>query len=167
MIDCVTIPQERMKEYKKLKDRLKELAEVELEVDKAGDGNDIVINDEDSLKVMRIKEVVKAFGRGFEIEESLNLLDEDFKLEIINIPDFCGKSRDRLITMRGRLIGRKGKTKAIIERLLNVKISVYGKTASILGKWDDVQNAREAVEMILTGCKHGTVYRFLEERKSL
>jgi len=160
MIDFVRIPERKskfLKENKKFIEQLEKFAEVKIKLNE-----EISIDAEDSLKLMRVKEVIKAFGRGFEFDVALNLLDESYRLEIIEIKNFSGKSRDRLIVLKGRVIGRGGKTKNLIEKYTNAKIAIYGKTISILGKWDEVMRAKEAIEMILSGSKHTTVYKFLE-----
>lgn len=161
MIDSVAIPEQRMKilkENKHLVKKLKDLADVKIRL-----GENVEIECEDSIQLMRVKTVVKAFGRGFDFEDALYLLDDAYELYIIDIKDFAGKSSKRLNELRGRVIGRKGKSKNIIEKMADVKISIYGKTISIIGKWDNVQYTNQAVRMLLEGRKHGSVYRFLEE----
>jgi len=162
MIDFIKIPEERLKIFKtkKYKNQLEKMTDSKIEVNE-----EISIESENSLMSMRIKEVVKAFGRGFDFDIALNLLDEEYYLETINIQDFCGKSKDRIMVMRGRLIGSEGKTKGLIEKYTNVKIAIYGKTISIIGKWDEVQKAEQAIEGILYGRKHSTIYRSLMESR--
>ena len=43
-------------------------------------------------------------------------------------------------------------------------ISVFGKTVAIIGRPDGIERARKAVEMLLEGANHSTVYRFLDSR---
>jgi len=163
MKDFVAIPEQRMKilrSDKKLVEKLEELADVKI---KLGEDGDVEIECDDSLLLMRVKSVVKAFGRGFDFEDALYLLDEAYELCIIDVKDFAGKSSKRLNELRGRVIGREGKAKNIIEKLAGVKLSIYGKTISIIGKWDGVECGRQAVRMLLEGRKHGNVYKFLEE----
>jgi ribosomal RNA assembly protein len=112
-----------------------------------------------------VKEVIKAFGRGFDFETSLNLLDEDYFLDILDVKPFTGKSRNRQIILKGRVIGSKGKTKSIIEKYSDAKIVIYGKSVSIVGKAKNVRLAREAIEMLLNGADHSSVYRFLEKER--
>lgn len=160
MIDFVAIPQLRLKALKKAKGRLEELTQL-----KIGFNDEVSIEGDDSLTIFRMKEVVKAFGRGFDLDTAINMLDDEWKLELIEIQDFFGKSRDRLITLKGRVIGKGGKTKMMIENLADVKLSVYGKTVGIVGQWDRVAIAKEAVEMLLSGSMHSTIYRFLERHR--
>jgi len=163
MMDFIAIPEERMrvlKRNKKLVEKLEKLSGIKVKLNE-----EIRIEGEDPITLMRTKLVIKAFGRGFDLDVALNLLDESYYLEIIQIKDFSGKSRSRLVTLRGRVIGTGGKTKRIIERYANVKISIYGKTISIIGKWENVKIAKEAIEMLLSGSLHSTVYRFLEKHR--
>ncbi|MDI6798729.1 MAG: KH domain-containing protein [Candidatus Aenigmarchaeota archaeon] len=162
MIDHIAIPEERMKilrKNKKFIEQLKSLSEVDVEL------NDEIYIEGEPLKVLRVKEVLKAFGRGFDFDSALNLLDEDYYLEVIDVRDFAKKSRSRIVTLKGRVIGTKGKTKRLIEKYAEVKLSVYGKTISIIGKWDRVMVARQAIDKLLLGSLHSTVYRFLEKYK--
>lgn len=163
MIDFVTIPEDRIKLLKDNSSlynrKLRNFFDVKISTN-----DEVEIDGEDSFEVMRTKEVVKAFGRGFEFEDALDLVDEDYILEIINISDFSGKSRNRKLELKGRVIGADGKSKKIIEKHSGAKIVVYGKTVSIIGKWENVNLAKQAVEMLLSGSKHSTVFRFLEER---
>lgn len=163
MIDFVRIPEEKLKILKKDKkfiDQLKKLSEVKIKLN-----DEVSIESEDSLKILRVKLVIQAFGRGFDFDTALNLLDEDFYLECINIKEFTGKSRTRLTTLKGRVIGTKGKTKKLIEKFSETKIAIYGKTISIIGRWEGLRVAKQAIEMLLQGSLHPTVYRFLERSK--
>jgi len=92
-------------------------------------------------------------------------LDEEYYLEIIDIKDFSGKSKNRMKVLKGRVIGSEGKAKKMIERYTDTKISIYGKTISIIGKWDKIIIAKKAVEMLLSGSLHSSVYKFLEKQK--
>jgi ribosomal RNA assembly protein len=163
MIDFVKIPEERIKLLKKEKKFLEELQKFtnsKIEINE-----EVRIETEDPLMLLRIKEVIKAIGRGFLPKDAIDLLDENYYLLIINVKDYAGKSRNRLITLKGRVIGTSGKTKKLIESLTNTKLAIYGKTISIIGTWENVEKAREAVEMLLEGKMHKTVYKFLEKIK--
>jgi len=158
MIDYLSVPEERMKLLKndtKWEDKLRQLSDIKVKL-----SEDIEFEGEDPLAVMRIKLVFQAFGRGFDFDDALNLLDEEFSLEIIDLSAYS-KSRDRLMTLKGRIIGTEGRSKNIIEKKTETKIAIYGKTVAIIGRFQDVAKAREAIELILSGKKHGTVFRFL------
>ncbi|MEM5829310.1 MAG: KH domain-containing protein [Candidatus Aenigmatarchaeota archaeon] len=158
MIDFVKIPEERLKIFRNYVDKLEKLLGCKIKINE-----EISIEAENSLLLMRIKEVVNAFGRGFDLDVALNLLDEEYCLETINLQQILGKSRKRMIVVKGRVIGREGKAKKLIEKYTNVKIAIYGKTVSMIGKWDEVQKARRAIESLIQGRKHSTVFKALIE----
>jgi ribosomal RNA assembly protein len=160
MIDFIAIPEERMKLLKrdeKWKEQLRKFSDAKVELN-----DEVSIESEDPFQVLRLKEVFKAFGRGFDFNTALNMLDEEYFLEIIEVKEFSGKSRKRQLVLKGRVIGTKGKMKKMIEKYCDVKIAIYGKTISILGRWNNLRKAKKAIEMILSGAMHTTVYRFLE-----
>ncbi|MEM7825574.1 MAG: hypothetical protein QW412_01795, partial [Candidatus Aenigmatarchaeota archaeon] len=81
MIDYIVIPEERMKILRRNKnfiEQLEKFTDSQIELNE-----EICIDCEDSIKALRIKEVLKAFGRGFDFNTALNLLDEDYYFEII------------------------------------------------------------------------------------
>lgn len=160
-----------MKDVIKIPDRKKEMLkkkpEIRLMVER-NTNTKLLVNDDieiegESVDVFVAKNVLKAFGRGFKMEDCLRLLDDEYGLEVISLTDFVS-TKNRLLTVKSRIIGRKGKTKKYIERYTNSKVSIYGKTVSIMGKWGELSVAKEAVMMLVNGSPHSTVYRWLEQR---
>ena len=49
--------------------------------------------------------------------------------------------------------------------MTDVDMVVYGKTVSLIGEMDNIMVAKEAIEMILNGSRHKSVYSFLEHKK--
>ena len=119
---------------------------------------------EDPLAVWKARYIVKAIGRGFTPEISVKLMGDETILEIINLPDYVGKSKKAILRQMARIIGKDGRTKDIITDMTGVDISIYGKTVSIIGDMEQIHIAKEAVEMILNGVRHKTVYAFLERK---
>ena len=159
MIDYLSIPENRMKllrRDRRWESKLKKLSDVKVVL-----SEDVELEDDNVLNVMRVKLVFQAFGRGFEFEDALNLIDEEFALETIDVSAYA-KSQNRLVELKGRVIGTKGKSKDIIGKKTDTKISIYGKTICIIGRYQDAAKAREAIELLLSGRKHGTAYRFIQ-----
>ena len=123
-------------------------------------------NTEDPTVLFRANEVVTAIGRGFAPNHAFRLLDdEDTVFEVINLRETVGRSQSDLKRLKGRVIGKEGKTRRIIEELSGANISVYGHTISIIGHVDQAAIAGEAVRMLLRGSLHGTIYRFLHKKR--
>ena len=119
----------------------------------------------DPLKALRVAEMIKAIGRGFSPENAFALLDNDLLLfEVISLAQLSPKNLNRV---KGRVIGRNGRTRRVIEELAGVKISVYGKTVSLLGQSHQIQTAHEAIMMLIQGLPHSAVYSFLERKQRM
>jgi ribosomal RNA assembly protein len=58
-----------------------------------------------------------------------------------------------------------GKTRRTVEELTDTSVSVYGHTIGIIGNIEEVQAAREAIQMLIDGSLHSTVYRFLHRKR--
>ncbi len=84
-------------------------------------------------------------------------------MEIIDISEAVGESKNTQQRLKGRVIGAEGRTRSLIESLTGVTLSIYGKTISILGTYEEVNDAKRAVDMLLSGKPHSGVYRFLEK----
>lgn len=120
---------------------------------------------EDPLGVWKTNFIVKAIGRGFNPEAAIKLNEDDIYLEIIKLTHYIGKSKKALARQKGRIIGKDGKTRELIIDLAEVSMAVYGKTVSFIGEIENVMMAKEAVEMILNGSRHKSVYAFLESKR--
>ena len=120
---------------------------------------------EDPLGVWNANDIVKAIARGFNPDVAIKLIDDDMYLEIIQLPLLIGKSKNALARYKGRIIGKDGKTREIIMEMAEVDMAVYGKTVSFIGPIENIQIAKEAVEMIINGSRHKSVYGFLEQKQ--
>jgi ribosomal RNA assembly protein len=58
-----------------------------------------------------------------------------------------------------------GKTRQIIEELTDTNVAVYGHTVSIVGTVEHTEVSREAIQMLVRGSMHATVYRFLHRKR--
>ncbi len=144
------------------KKEIEEVTKSRLDISKEGD---VIITGSDGFLLYTTKEIIIAIARGFNPKIALLLLKQDYALEIINMKDIAGKSRNTMQRLKGRVIGKGGKSREEIERLTDCNISVYGKTIGIIGETAQVAIAREAVAMLLQGSMHKTVFQFLEKKK--
>jgi len=116
----------------------------------------------DPLNIIKMENIVKAIGRGFSPEKAILLLHDDSDFFVFDLHDYVGKKESHLRRLRSRVIGREGKTKRVLEDLTDSKISVYGHTVSIISDMMKMNILKKSVDMLLTGSKHATVYRFVE-----
>ena len=119
----------------------------------------------DPSGALQAKDVVVAIGRGFSPERAFRLFNEETTLDIIDLHDFFGKNEAEIRRIDGRIIGREGKSRRILEELTGASISVSGHTVSIIGNYDAIAMAKDALEKLIKGRQHGTVYKFLKRRR--
>lgn len=147
----------------KVKKEIEEETKTKLEIDsKEGD---VFLKGEDALGLYNAREVVQAIGRGFNPEIALLLLKPDYSFEVINIKDYAGKSKETELRLKGRVIGREGKSRKLIEELSESYVCVYGKTISIIGSPESAAIAKQAIGSLLRGSTHANVYKFLEKKR--
>ena len=147
----------------KIKKEIESLTKTKIEVDsKEGD---IFISGKDGLGLFNAREVIQAIGRGFNPDIALLLLKPDYVFETINIKDYAGKSKETAQRLKGRVIGREGRSRTLIEELSESYVSVYGKTVSIVATAESASIARQAIESLLSGSTHANVYKWLEKKR--
>jgi ribosomal RNA assembly protein len=146
---------------------IEERTGIKLQIDKEGE---VVYDDNaegvEPIMALQIMDVIKAVGRGFNPDKAMKLLDdEDMYFESIDIKDVIGDRQNQVVRARGRLIGKDGKTRKLIEDLADVYMSVYGNTVSLIGNSISLPIAKNAIEMLLHGSEHSTVYHYLESQR--
>lgn len=146
-----------------IKKRIEQLFKIRLDITSFGD---VTITANDSLAALQAKDVVLAIARGFSPENAMLLYSEENMLDVINLTDFIGKREKALERLKSRLIGARGKARFNIEESTKTKISIYGKTVSIIGPHEGVALARQAIEKLISGRQHKAVYNFLNSKKS-
>jgi ribosomal RNA assembly protein len=125
----------------------------------------VTVDGEGAEGVIAAVKVVEAINRGFSPERAFQLMkDEDLVLEIIDLSAVVETPR-QLEKVRGRIIGRAGRSREQIEDMTGTSISVHGKAISVIGPFEQVKTARTAVEMLVNGVPHETVYSFLDKKK--
>jgi ribosomal RNA assembly protein len=85
-------------------------------------------------------------------------------LDVIDLSSIV-ESPPQLERVRGRVIGRGGRSREQIENMTATTLSVYGKTVAIIGEADQVKTARTAIEMLINGVSHEAVFAFLDRKK--
>ena len=126
---------------------------------------DVIIKGEDSLNVLSVRDIIKAVGRGFNPKIAYKLLKEENMFDMLNLHDYTKGSKNQEIRIKARVIGREGKARKTIERFTDTDICVFGKTVGIIGKVEDVNLARRALDKLLKGSPHGKVYSWIKRQQ--
>ncbi len=144
------------------KRKIERLGKVDVEVDSES-GLVTVTPKTDPVAALAASNVVKAIGRGFNPEKAMQLFDEDMQLVIVSLRDYARPGSHRISEIKGRLIGRNGKTREIVEDLSGSFLSIYGDTVSVIADHISMSYSLEAIQMLINGKRHRTVYSYLEK----
>ncbi|MBD3309862.1 RNA-processing protein [Candidatus Woesearchaeota archaeon] len=146
----------------KIKKQIEEETKTNIKVDSRE--GEVYVSGSDALSLLAAREIIRAIGRGFNPEVAQLLVKPDYGFEIIALPDYA-KTQNDMVRLKGRVIGREGKSRKIIEELTQTDICVYGKTIGIIGQAERVGMARQAVITLLEGGTHASVYKWLEKQQ--
>jgi ribosomal RNA assembly protein len=152
----------------KVKQEIEEKLGVELRISSADGGVEISLNEKlnDPSMLLRAKDVAAAIGRGFTSEEAFRLIrNEDAIFDFVDLRLIFGRSDSDIRRVKGRIIGMNGKTRRTIEELTEADVVVYGHTIGIIGSFEQADAARNAVQMLIQGSQHHTVYAYLQKKR--
>ncbi len=173
--EVVMIPHDRIGvligRHGETKQGIEKFTETEITIDSREGEVDIAAKG-DPLKYWKAVKIVRAIARGFSPEHALRLLSDEIIFELLEIQEYTGKNQSAMKSKRGRVIGEHGAARERIEEETGANISVYGKTVGIIGTQEEVEKAGKAVQGLLGGASHDSVFlrmkrRFGEERFEL
>jgi len=152
----------------KVKKEIETKLNIKLDIDKEGSVTiTLPENVPDPAVFLRAKDLVTAIGRGFTPETAFRLIrNEDDIFDMIDLRLIFGRSESDVTRVKGRIIGADGKTRKLIEELTEADVVVYGHTIGIIGSFEEADAARNAVQMIVEGCQHHTVYNYLQKKRT-
>ena len=152
----------------RVKREIEDKCKVQIEID-SQNGDAVISSASATLSEMqpfKAIEIISAISRGFSPQRAYRLFDdEELMLQIIDLKDYTGKSANAIDRMKGRIIGQSGKSRKTIEELSGVYMSVSGHSVALIGKYEEVRLANDAVTMILKGSTHKTVYTMLQDAR--
>jgi ribosomal RNA assembly protein len=152
----------------KVKSEIEEKCKVQLEINSSS--GDVVVSSLyeplSEMQPFKAIEIISAISKGFSPQRAnLLLRDEDLIFQIIDLKEYAGKSSNTMDRIKGRIIGQAGKSRRTIEELSGAYISVSGHTVALIGKFDEVRLANDAIIMILKGSTHKAVYEVLQQAR--
>jgi ribosomal RNA assembly protein len=145
------------------KRRIERFFGVTMEIDSESGSVEITLDpgNRDVTAIFTVQNVVKAIGRGFSPQRAEILANEDYNLHIINLTEYGGTSKNAVARLKGRIIGKNGRSRELIEELTETRISVYGNTVAYIGNPEGLEAAREALMKLIKGSFHKTVWNYL------
>lgn len=111
------------------------------------------------------EQVINAICYGFEPKRAYKLFKDEYFLEVVDLDLALHRSEKAIERYKGRVIGTAGKVKKTIESLSGAFIVVGEKKIYVLGIFQEMRVAKEAITRLLEGSTHEKVYQFLERNK--
>jgi ribosomal RNA assembly protein len=160
-MQSVYIPAEKIKKLRANRDYVKKIeAACHCKI-KFEPGDEFVEVDGEPFEEYNGKNIVYAFGRGFEIEVACKLAQEDYYFSSTDLGQIISSPK-RTLQVKARIIGKEGRTKRYIEEVTGAKISVYGDTVSFIGAIDEINEAATAINTLIDGGTHRLAYARME-----
>ena len=111
-----------------------------------------------------VEKVLRAVDFGFDVDDALLLVDEDFVLEFIDVKNHT--HRKNLRDVRARLIGTGGKARKTIENLTGSVIVINGNRVGVIVDSEHLDAVVQGIESLIQGAKHGNVFARLEKQNA-
>jgi len=110
-------------------------------------------------------QVLQAFSLGFDEAKAFLLFDDEYFMEVLDLKNIFRGNEKLMERYKARVIGTQGKARLKLEELSEAFISISDEQIAIIGKYEELRNAKEAVMRLFEGSTHEVVYTFLEKRR--
>ncbi len=133
-------------------------------IDVNSKNGEVTVEGEDALNKFILSNIVHAINYGHSPQAALQLEDENFVLDVIDMKQMV-KDHSRLKIVIGRVIGKDGGTRKLISDITKCSVSVKDHFVSVIGPYENTMLVHEALEMLINGASHKSFYAFLERNR--
>ena len=141
---------------------IEERGEVKISVDKEGD---VEISGNDGGHEWIAEQVIKAILEGFLPAKAYKLFSDEVFLDIVDLDASFYRKDNQIERAKSRIIGEAGSAKKKLEELTGTFRNVSSKNqVAIIGTFEELKLAKEAILRILEGAPHTSVYKYLENQ---
>jgi len=147
---------------------LEERGRVEIFIREQGGGEGIIEIEGESENEWIAEQALKAIDLGFEPKHAFKLFNENYFLEVIDVGQAMRGNERAVQRQKARIIGEEGKAKKKIEELSEALLALSDdERVGIIGEFEEMKSAKEAILRLLEGANHAGVFAFLKKEKDL
>ena len=129
-----------------------------------GFGKDLISVSGSELNEYLVEKIIRAIDFGFDVDDALLLVNEDFVLEFVDVKEHT--RRKNLKEVRARIIGTEGKARKTIENLTGAVIVIHDNRVGVIVDCEHLDAVTQAIESLIQGAKHGNVFAYLEKQNT-
>lgn len=107
--------------------------------------------------------ILEAIDKGFEVEQALLLINQNYILESINVKELT--RRKNISQVRARIIGTRGRTLKVLSELTDSHIILHGNQVLIIGPSERIKDAINGLKKLIHGSKQSSTYSYLERAR--
>ena len=133
-------------------------------IDINSDNGEVIVESDNPMSRFVLFNVINAINYGHSPQSAIKLEDDNYVLDVIDIKMMV-RDHNRLNTIIGRVIGKNGSTRKLIEEITKCNVSVYDTYVSIIGPYENTTLVHEALETLINGASHKSFYSFLERNR--
>ncbi|HLI46387.1 MAG TPA: KH domain-containing protein [Geobacterales bacterium] len=128
------------------------------------DAGSVIIKGKDNMSdVLKARDFVIALDNCVSDDIALEILRKDLQLYLIDLKDFF--SKEDVKRVMSRIIGEGGKIKARISESTGSHIFITDSKILLIGNYDEIEYARQAIQIIVDGSPFSRLFKYLEKVK--
>lgn len=129
---------------------------------------EVEVYGEESEKEWLAEQALKAIELGFEPKNAFKLFRDNYYLEIVDLGQAMHGKANAVSRQKARIIGTEGSAKKKLEEMSEASIALSDdQRVGIIGEFDEVKAAKEAILRLLEGANHAGVFAYLKKEKDL
>jgi len=152
----------KLKRNPNLLDEIDRYASSILNIDESS-GAVVIKGKDNKSDVLKVRDFVVALDNCVNEDIALEILRKDAQLYLIDLKNYF--SKDDVKRVMARVIGEGGKIKERISEATGAHIFINDSRILLIGNYDDIEYARQAIQIIVDGSPFSRLFKYLDKVK--